>query len=314
MQTDHQTEPSHHFVQEDEIDLRELFATIIEGKKIIAIIVLIVVSLTFFYVLKLPNSYTAKAVLIPTEQDKAASLGGLGGLAAMAGVSLGTSSSMTPDVAFSSLLENYDFMRSFVEKNEILAYHSRDNVDENYVFALGYRGIYDLFQSKAEPFENEEDAIFELIKSLKANFSINADKKSGLITVSYTDFDRKYAPQMVEMFLHDASLYLVTNNLENVNKKLHYFQKEMAKAEGFELRQSLSSIISKIVQEKVMMQSKQYYQCDLLTPPLEPYIKDKTKPKRALILVVSFVTSLILGIFFVFFLNFIRKEKNGAVL
>jgi capsular polysaccharide biosynthesis protein len=79
-------------------------------------------------------------------------------------------------------------------------------------------------------------------------------------------------------------------------------------ADGFELRQSLSSTISSLLQEKVVMQSKIYYQCDILTAPSESYVKDKTKPKRALILVVSFVTSIILGIFLVFFLEFIKKD------
>ena len=58
------------------------------------------------------------------------------------------------------------------------------------------------------------------------------------------------------------------------------------------------------------MQSKQYYQCDLLTVPKPVYIKNKSKPKRGLILVVSFVTSLILGIFLVFFMSFIKENKN----
>jgi uncharacterized protein involved in exopolysaccharide biosynthesis len=299
------------FIEEDEIDLRELFKTIVDGKLIIFLITTVIVSLTFIYVLKLPNSYKSYAVLIPSEGEKSSGLGGLGGLAAMAGVSIGGSASMTPDVAFTSLLNNYEFMRYFIEKNKIYEYYNRDNADKNYVFALGYRGIYELFKpSKSNKEVDKAATIFELTKKLKANFSITADKKTALITVSYEDNDRKYAPKMVDMFLEDASEYLVKNNLENVNKKLHYFEKEMATTQGFELRQSLSGIISKILQEKVMMQSKQYYQCDLLTPAQEPYIQDKTKPKRGLILVVSFVTSIILGIFIVFFLNFIRNEKE----
>lgn len=302
----------HNYIEEDEIDLRELFSTIVAGKKIIFSITLFVVSLTLVYALKLPNTYTSSAVLIPTESDKSSSLGGLGGLAAMAGVSIGGSSSMTPDVAFNSLLNNNEFMQEFIANNGILEYYNRVDFDKGYVFALGFRGIYELFQSEKEPIEDREKAIYQLTKDIKSNFSITADKKTGLITVSYSDFDRSYAPKMVAMFLKDASAYLVNNNLTNVNKKLHYFEKEMAQTQGFELRQSLSSIISKIVQEKVMMQSKQYYQCDLLTAGQEPYILDKTKPKRGLILVVSFVTSIILGVFVVFFLNFIRSQKEEA--
>jgi LPS O-antigen subunit length determinant protein (WzzB/FepE family) len=305
-----------HCIEEDEIDLRELWQTIKEGKKIIFTTVFIIVSLTFVYVLSVPNSYKTEAILIPSSQDggMASKLGGLGGLAAMAGVNLGTAS-MTPDVAFQSLLNNYGFMKKFVEDNGIYEYYSRENFDENYVFAFNFRTLYDLLHSKRDSDEekNKEDAIFELIKKLKTSFSINADKKSGLITIAYIDYDREYGVKMVNMFLKDASAYLIENSLHNINSRLNYFEKEMNRVEAFELRQSLSQIISQILQEKVMMKSKQYYQCDVLTSPKVPYVKDKAKPKRGLILIVSFITSLILGVFIVFFLNFIRESKEEKI-
>jgi len=295
------------YIEEDEIDLKELWHTILQGKKIIALSVIITVTLTFIYVLKIPNTYTAKAVLIPTE-SKGSSLGGLGGLAAMAGVSLG-GGSMTPDIAFNSLLEDKAFMKEFIIKNKLDQYYTQENLDKNYIFALGFRGIYDFFQTKKEQ-ENKEQIIYNLIQKIKSSFSITADKKSGLISVSYSDYDRFITPKIVSLFLKDASYYLVQNNLKNIDSRLQYFQKEMATTEAFEIRQNLSEIISQIVKEKIMMKSKKYYQCDLLTPPTIPYIQDKVKPKRGLILVVSFITSLILGVFLVFFLNFIKGENN----
>ena len=302
------------YIEEDEIDLRELFQTILKGKKVIALISTVVVTLALVYALKLPNVYKSQAVLIPTAEDSGSSLGGLGGLSAMAGMSIGGGGSMTPDVAFNSLLNNYEFMKKFVKENKIVAHYTDENVDENYVFALGFRGIYDLF--KSDPDESEEkdyDAeVYNIIQSMQKNFSIASDKKTGLITVSYSDSDRTYTPKIVNAFLRDASVYLVQNNLRIIDGKLGYFHKELQSADGFELRQSLSAMISKIVQEKVMMQSKVYYQCDILTAPSESYIKDKTKPKRALIMVVSFVTSIILGVFLVFFLEFIRKDEDTS--
>jgi len=306
------------YIEEDEIDLRELWQTILKGKKIIVRVVIIIVSMTLLYALKSPNIYKSEVVLIPTAEASGPSLGGLGGLAAMAGVSVAGGGSMTPDIAFSSLLNNYEFMKKFVEKNKIVEHYSDVNVDENYVFALGFRGIYDLFRSEPSDDDLEDipydEKAYKIIEALQKNFSISSDKKTALITVSYMDSDRMYPPQMINTFLRDASKYLVDNNLRIINTKLLYFEKEMRKAEGFELRQSLSTMISKILQDKVMIQSKVYYQCDVLTEPSVAYIKDKTKPKRGLILVVAFVTSIILGIFLVFFLEFIRGQKEeGAV-
>jgi len=219
---------------------------------------------------------------------------------------------MTPDVAFNTLLDDYDFMKNFIIKNKIVEHYDTPTADKNYVFAFGFRGVYDLF--KSSPNENKsvdlEQEVFKLVKTIKANMSIASDKKTGLISVSYSDNDRAFPPLIVEAFLKDASKYLVSNNLRIIDNKLNYFSKEMSKADGFELRQSLSTMISKILQDKVMMKSKVYYQCDVLTEPSVAYIKDKSKPKRGLILVVSFITSIILGIFLVFFLEFIRGTKE----
>jgi uncharacterized protein involved in exopolysaccharide biosynthesis len=300
------------YIEEDEIDLRELWQTIVKGKIKILLVAFIVVSLTLVYALKIPNVYTSKSVLIPASEGSGPSLGGLGGLAAMAGISIGGGGSMTPDVAFNSLLNNYAFMKEFVVKNGVLEYYSDENVDENYVFALGYRGLYELFKSQKEE-EDKDEEIFKLVQKVQKSFSISSDKKTALITVSYSDSDRAYPPVIINAFLKDASKYLVENNLRIIDEKLTYFEKNLRLAEGFELRSSISGIISKILEEKVMMQSKTYYQCDVLTTASESYIKDKTKPKRGLILVVAFITSIILGIFLVFFLEFIRADEGEAV-
>ena len=301
------------YIEEDEIDLRELFKTVLKGKKIIALIALVVVAFSFVYVLKLPNVYKSQAVLIPSE-TQSSGLGGLGGLAAMAGISVGGGGSMTPDVAFNALLNNYDFMKAFVLKNNIADFYSSSDFDKNYVFALGYRGIYDTLKSEIDQEVDEESQHFKIVKDIQSKFSISSDKKTSLITVSYSDSDRNYPPLMIEAFLKDASAYLVKNNLRIINNKLGYFEKELMVAQGFELRQSISGIVSKILEEKVMMKSKTYYQCDILTLPTPSYIKDKTKPKRSLILVVSFITSIILGIFLVFFLEFIKKDDEKETL
>ncbi|MBU1927433.1 hypothetical protein KKG77_00360 [bacterium] len=304
------------YLEEDEIDLRELWKTIVAGKKIIFTLVAIVVTAAFIYALNLPNVYKSEAVLIPSE-SKTSGLGGLGGLAAMAGVDIGGSGAMTPDVAFNSLLGNYEFMRKFVIENKIVERKIDKDFDKNYVFALGYRGVYDFFHSKDSSGKKErdfEDDVYKTVKDISANFSINSDKKTGLISVSFTDSDRNYPPQVIEMFLKDASKYLVDNNLRIINNKLGYFETELRKSEGFELRQSISAMVSKILEEKVMMQSKVYYQCDILTESAPAYIKDKTKPKRSLIIIVSFVTSIILGILLVFFLQFIKQESEEQKL
>ncbi|MDD2906790.1 MAG: Wzz/FepE/Etk N-terminal domain-containing protein [Sulfurimonas sp.] len=309
------TEQNTHSIEEDEIDLRELWQSIKDGRRVIYILTAFIVTLTLIYALKQPNVYQSEIILVPTQSESSlGGLGGLGGLAAMAGVSIG-GGAMTPDVAFDALLKNYDFMKNFVVKHDIVAHYEDVNLDQNYVFALGFRGIYDFLSSKPDYTEKDmEERVYDTVEMVVNNFSISSDKKTSLVTITYSDFDRNYPPQMINLFLKDASNYLVGNSLRNIDGKLKYFETEFAKADSIEIRQSLSATISKILEQKVVLKSKEYYECDPLTTPSVAYIKDKIKPKRGLILVVSFVTSIILGIFLVFFLQFIRSDKNEEKL
>ncbi|CAI6145847.1 MAG: hypothetical protein SPLUMA1_SPLUMAMAG1_00122 [uncultured Sulfurimonas sp.] len=147
------------YLEEDEIDLHELWETILKGKKIIAFICVVVVSLTFMSALKTPNVYTSKTILIPTSEDR--------GSAAMAGINIDGGGSMSPDIAFNSLLNNYTFMQQFVVKNKILEHYNNPKEDENYVFALGFRGLYDLSKSstnKKNINKNIDAEFFKIIK------------------------------------------------------------------------------------------------------------------------------------------------------
>ena len=77
---------------DDEIDLRELFAVLWAGKvKIVAITAVFAVA-SVIYALSVPNQYKATALLAPAQQDSggiSGALGQLGGLASLAGVSIG---------------------------------------------------------------------------------------------------------------------------------------------------------------------------------------------------------------------------------
>ena len=77
------------YLQEDEIDLRELWATVMKYKREIVKLSAVVTLLALVYAMSIPNSYKSYTLLIPQEQSKPALGGGLAALAGMAGVSLG---------------------------------------------------------------------------------------------------------------------------------------------------------------------------------------------------------------------------------
>ncbi|SFV55268.1 Lipopolysaccharide biosynthesis [hydrothermal vent metagenome] len=295
-------------IEEDEIDLRELFATIWKHKLFIAVFTFIITSLAIVYALSKPNEYKVYTLLAPQEASKGMNLGGLGALASMAGVNVGGGGSgITPDIAFTTLLNDYAFMKNFILKNQLDKKLSDATMEQEYVFALGYNGIYRLFHSKAK--NDNKDQTYNYYKQLKGALQVSTDKKTSLITVSYTAPSRKFAKEVLEDFLRDATQELVGRNLRDINAKVEKYKQELQKTNNLELKSELAKLISSLIKQKVYINASKYYKVKVVTDPYIPDVKDKAKPKRALIVIVAFITSIIIGIFLVFFLEFIRKDE-----
>jgi uncharacterized protein involved in exopolysaccharide biosynthesis len=295
-------------IQEDEIDLRELFATIWSAKRFIAIFVIIVTLAMLIFALAQPNTYTVETKLVPIESTKGSSLGGLGALASMAGVSIG-GGEVGPSEAFNTLLNDYGSMAWWIKKEQW--HKSVINPDTSgYIFALGNRWFYDFFHPKSsEPME-EPEAIYNTYLAVKKMLSISEDKKSGMLTLSAKNPDRELAKKLLESFLTDASTYLIQNDLANNNERLEYYKKSLTQVQDLQIRSSIASQVSALIQSDILLKSSPYYKVKMITKPAIPHTKGKSGPKRALILIVAMITSTILAIFIVFFRNFLKSDTQ----
>ena len=302
-------------IEEDEIDLRELFSTIWKHKIFIAIFVFIVTSLAIVYALSKPNEYKIYTLLAPQEQSKGMNLGGLGALASMAGVNIGGGGSgVTPDQAFQTLLNDYPFMKNFITKNGIDKKLLDGDLEKDYIFAMNNDAVYKFFHNKDSE-ENEDKkpiSFFNIYKTLKGSFLISTDKKTGLITISFTSPSREFALKSLNQFLEDATKFLVDKNLKDLDSQIDKYQNELMKTDNLELKTELAKLISGLIKQKVYINTSKYYKVKVITDPYIPDVKDKAKPKRALIVIVAFITSFILAIFLVFFIEFVRGSKEES--
>ena len=83
--------PPQHSPEEDEIDLIALAKTLWNGRRTVIKFTLVFIAIGLFVAIFTPKEYTASTMLLP-QTNKSSKLGGsLGGLAAMAGIDLGSS-------------------------------------------------------------------------------------------------------------------------------------------------------------------------------------------------------------------------------
>jgi len=105
---------------DDEIDLRELFSAIWQGKWIIVAVTSVFTVAAVFYALSLPNIYKSEALLAPVSEQSGLKIPGqLGGLAALAGVNLGGGAATDKSAIAVEVLRSRTFLINFIEKFDL---------------------------------------------------------------------------------------------------------------------------------------------------------------------------------------------------
>lgn len=300
------------YLQEDEIDLRELWATLMKYKREIVKLSAIVTLLALIYAMSIPNSYKSYALLIPQEQSKPSLSGGLSALAGMAGVSLNGGSAD----AFSSLeaiLKDYSFNKTVINKYDLLKRISSSEQEKNMVFAFGFEGFYWLLNG-GEDYEgdSQKENVFSAHQALQGMLSLSSDKKTGLITLSAVTKDRFLAKELVEIYLKELTEHLKQMEIKEVLKKIKFYKQELATANDIQLKTQISGLLSSLVQKRVLSSSNEFYVVSQMIAPRVAQIQEKTKPKRSLILVLAVILSLIIGVLGVFFKEFLNKNRQDA--
>ncbi len=283
---------------EDEIDLKELFLTIKKHFFKVVIFTASVIFITLIYVLSIPNSYESSVTLAPQSQAKTS---------ALAGIDIGGGSEVGTYDYLNTILKDYRFNITLIEKYNLVERINGD--DKNYIFALGFRALYDIFKSDAKE-KVLEDKQFETYKKINEIIKFATDKKSGVMELSVVSPDRFLAKELVEIYLSEMTSYLRALDMQDTDQKIAFYREEMNKKDDVELKKSLATLVSSLIQKSVLSKSSEYYLVKPITKPEVAHPRDKTKPKRALILMVSAVSAFVMAIFGVFFLEFVRSSKE----
>ena len=280
---------------DDEIDLSELWNTIWAGKWIILATTALFAIVALIYALSLPNIYKSTATLIPTssdEQSGAASLAArFGGLASMAGVSLGGGGIDKTKIAMETL-KSREFLSKFINKHklkpEIMAAKSWDAVTNQIVYD---NEVYNPetktwnWETKT-PWNNElqpsnQQSIAKLLKIISFNF----DDNNGLANISVSHLSPFVAQQWVQWVIEDINQHMRMQDIAEANKSIGYLTKKLNETSLAEMQKIFYELIETQTKTKMLAEVRDQYVLKVIDPAVVPELKDK--PKRALIVVLA---------------------------
>jgi len=313
MQEVHSNEHPNDF--DDEIDLRELFYVLLQGKWIIVSLTAFVSIIGVIYSLLLPNIYESKAMLVPVNSSSGISgaLGSYSGLAGLAGISLppagneGNSAKAIQKIRSLSFFENNllanihlpDLMavKSWNFKTNIVAYDESIYDTSSNTWIRDYSYPQQQIPSAQESFERFETQ----------HLSLSEDKKSGFITLSIKHQSPFIAKQWAELVVNEVNSFYRQKDKSESEKAVSYLNQQISMTGLSEIKQVLAQLLQEETKKSTLIEANQHYVFDYIDPPA--VMEKKSEPKRALILILSALLGGMLSILLVFIRHYAIKQK-----
>jgi uncharacterized protein involved in exopolysaccharide biosynthesis len=279
---------------EDEIDLLELIRTLLQAWKTIVGITILCTGLAVAYALYAPEVFKAETLLAPAQEEKSgasSALSQFGGIAAMAGISIPSDSNVEQVIA---TLNSRKFLRAYIRQNKLIPVLFEEIWDaDNQAWIVA--------SVEDEPTEQKA------IESFKACLSVVEDKKSGLITLSISWNDPQVAAQWANNLVKQLNEQLRKQAIADSKKRVGYLEQELAKTSLQDMRAVLYNLLESEKQKAMLANVNEDFALEVIDPAVAPEIRDK--PKRKLIVALGGVCGGFLGVFAVFFTQFLQKLK-----
>ncbi|MCG9625993.1 Wzz/FepE/Etk N-terminal domain-containing protein [Vibrio mediterranei] len=304
----------------DEIDLKELFLALWKGKWVIIATTLIFAVGSVIYAISQPNTYKADTLLAPAESSGQGGLakmaGQLGGLAALAGVNLGSGESNQTDLAV-QVMKSRQFVEHFIQKHGLLVpIMAAKEWDSNNNTLVLDGDAYDESTGKwlrepkglrgAEPTAQEAYDVF-----IKNMFNVSQDKESGLYTVSIEHFSPFLAKQWTTWLVEDINKVMRERVIAESTQNLDYLTEQLSKTSVAEMQSAFYQIVEEQTKSLMLAEVQEEFIFKVVDPAVVPELK--AGPKRALVCVLGTLLGCMLGVAIVLVRFAFRKEDIEAL-
>ncbi|OXR99880.1 Wzz/FepE/Etk N-terminal domain-containing protein [Shewanella algae] len=291
-------------MRDDEIDLRELFSVIWQGKWLIAGVTLVFAVASVVIALMLPNTYKSEALLAPaSEEQGAGGLAGLasqfGGLASMAGINLGGKGGTDRTQLAIEVLKSRQFIGDFIEKHQILPELmavDKWNMADN---TLSFDSDVYVQESKTWvrkvnlPFQ-PKPSLQEAYKEFLKIFNVNKDNETGMINISVEHRSPFIAKQWIDWLIADINLAMKERDVYEATRSTEFLNKQIELTNVADIRTILYKLVEEQAKTIMFAEVRDEYVFKTIDPAFIP--EEKAKPKRALIVVLVTLLGGVLGL------------------
>ena len=301
---------------DDDIDLRELFLVLWEGKALITVVTGLAAVVSVIVALSLPNIYQSTAILAPKSDDGTGGLSRLasqyGGLASLAGINLGAmgGDGITKSAIALEKMKSLSFFREHLYDDVLIDLMAIDSWD-----AEGRDLIYnqELYDSRNNKWVREVDFPYSIKPSPQEAYeefleliSSTEDKQTGIISVTVEHQSADVAKRWVELMVSRVSEDLRSEDIREAEESIKFLESQREKTSLVSLDEVFAQLIEEQTKTIMLANVSKDYVFDVIDPPVAPELK--SKPSRALICVLGSLLGGMLGVVVVLVRHHGRQE------
>lgn len=276
---------------EDEINLLDMLIVLGKHKGMIIGVTFVAALMAIGYSLSLPNIYTGTTRILPPQQSQSSAgalLNQLGGLAGMAGGSLGIKN---PNDLYVAMLKSRTIMETVAKR-------------------FGLQKVY------------EQKTMTGALQMLESSTRI-VSGKDGVIAVEVDDRDPQLAAAMANAFIDELNKLMQTYSLTDASQKRTFFEQQLRQAKdrltdaelvldrtpstsleyldavrNLKYQEAVWEILAKQFEMSKMDEAKDFPLIQVLDKAIPP--ERKSKPKRSLIVMLVTLVAFFLAVIWAF--------------
>jgi len=242
--------------------------------------------------------YRVQAVLIRAESASASgamrALGDLGGLASLAGVSLGGSNDQS--IESIALLKSRQFALDFIDDWHLMPI----------LFARKWDPSKDRWKVSERSVPTQDDAYELFDRKIR---TVTEDKKTSLVTLTIEWKDPKVAAAWATELVRRVNDKMRARAIAESQVTIEQLEQELAKSTVIPLQQSLSGALEMQIKRRALATARPDFAFRVIDPPFVPDEKDFVYPRRMLFAALGLLGGLLAGIVAAYVCDTIRPSR-----
>ena len=294
-----------------ELTFADIFRQLWRKKLWIIAVTSIAAVCSVYYAVGLPNLYKAETYLVPTENKKELN-SQLGGIAALAGMDLAGQRNENSKLAL-EVMQSRTFLGNFIRKYDIAPDIMAADSWDIETRKLSYNSSeYDVdlkkwFRTPTSPLRTSEPSEQELVDAFKDLLEVEVEPSNNLIKISIEYISPDKASYWTNLLVSETNEFMRNRDISKAERSISYLQQQMENTSVSVIKTSLSSAIEEQIKVLTLANVEEEYVFTTLDKAVAPELK--SKPKRALIvLMITFLAALI-SIFGVLFFGLKNKTS-----